>query len=155
MAENMPCDLNNMKYIVKEAEHLEKLGKLDEAFNAYTQFITRMEEYLSKVTDLSETHILKDELGVAYNNRGYIRYLAVDFDEAIKDYSHGLANNPKIACAYYNRGLIHYRMGRFYEAIADMQTCIELDPNFQDAKMCLDQAMKDRNNAQQSKHRNS
>ncbi|KAK3575996.1 hypothetical protein CHS0354_007534 [Potamilus streckersoni] len=97
----------------------------------------------------------KAQLGLAYNNRGYMRYLAVDFDKAIEDYSHGLANNPKLPCTYYNRGLIHYRMGRFNEAVADMQACIQLDPNFEDAKMCLDQAIKDRNNAKQSKHRNS
>ena len=50
----------------------------------------------------------------AYNNRGYLRYLAVDFDKASDDYTSCLKLDPKFTVAYYNRGMIHYRLGMQY-----------------------------------------
>ena len=47
-----------------------------------------------------------------YNTRGHIKYLWVDFDGAVKDYSEALSRDPLMAVAWYNRGQIHYRMGK-------------------------------------------
>nr|KAG8541847.1 hypothetical protein GDO81_028147 [Engystomops pustulosus] len=52
-----------------------------------------------------------DELAVAYNNRGQIKYFRVDFYEAIDDYTEAIRVNPKFEVPYYNRGLILYRLG--------------------------------------------
>ena len=40
-----------------------------------------------------------------------LRYLWVDFDEAISDYTEAIELDPTFAIAYYNRGQIHYRLG--------------------------------------------
>ena len=50
-------------------------------------------------------------LADAYNTRGHIRYLWVDFDEAIEDYTEATRRDPEFAVAYYNRGQVHYRLG--------------------------------------------
>ena len=54
---------------------------------------------------------LTEQLVDAYNTRGYIRYLWVDFDEAVQDYTEAIRRNPDFTVAYYNRGQIHYRLG--------------------------------------------
>ena len=45
------------------------------------------------------------------NNRGHLRYLNADFDEALEDYSEALKHDATLAEAYYNRGVIYYRIG--------------------------------------------
>ena len=52
-------------------------------------------------------------IALGYNNRGFIRYNRVDFDEAIEDYTDALKFDQSLYFTYYNRGLIHYRLGRF------------------------------------------
>ena len=47
----------------------------------------------------------------AFNNRGQVKYLRVDFDEAIEDYTAALKVDSDFAIGYYNRGQIHYRLG--------------------------------------------
>lgn len=51
------------------------------------------------------------ELSEAYNTRGHIRYLWVDFDRAVSDYTEAIGLDPGFAVAYYNRGQVHYRLG--------------------------------------------
>ena len=80
---------------------LEK-GELDESFKLFTQFIDDPE---------SPTH--PEELTDSYNSRGHIRYLWVDFDDAINDYTAAIERNPNLAVAHYNRGQVHYRLGEF------------------------------------------
>jgi len=52
------------------------------------------------------------QIGIGYNERGFVRYLKVDFVEAIADYSKALSYDPSLYFTQYNRGLIHYRLGR-------------------------------------------
>ena len=53
-----------------------------------------------------------EELVDAFNARGHIKYLWVDFDGAVEDYTEAIRRNPDFAVAYYNRGQIHYRLGK-------------------------------------------
>ena len=78
-----------------------------------------LEESCRLLTDLidsqSNEERLEDAEGLladAFNTRGHIRYLWVDFDEAIRDYTQAISRNPDFAVAYYNRGQVHYRLGR-------------------------------------------
>ena len=57
----------------------------------------------------SETRHL---VALSYNNRGQIKYLRVDFNEAVQDYSRAVEMDRELAVAYYNRGQIHYRVGK-------------------------------------------
>ena len=51
------------------------------------------------------------DLASAYNSRGQIRYLRVDFTEAVEDYTEAIGVHPSFEVPFYNRGLIHYRLG--------------------------------------------
>lgn len=53
-----------------------------------------------------------NKLATAYNNRGQIKYLRVDFDEAAEDYTTAIATDSRFEIPYYNRGLIRYRLGK-------------------------------------------
>lgn len=87
-----------------ESYHKAKLclenGELDESFKLFTAFI-----------DDPNSLRLDEELTDSYNARGHIRYLWVDFDDAIKDYTAAIKRNPDFAVAHYNRGQVHYRLG--------------------------------------------
>ncbi|KAK3087083.1 hypothetical protein FSP39_001399 [Pinctada imbricata] len=117
---------------------LEKEGNSAEALEKYTKFIN---ETTSKITK-SET----EKLALAYNNRGFLKYLQVDFDGAVEDYTASIQINNKAAITYYNRGTVHYRMSRFDKAISDMSRSLTLDPNFEPAKTALFHAEQDKIN---------
>jgi len=93
-----------MTEIERDLKHCEELclnGRLDEAFELYT-----------KVIDANSGHEnLTKMVAEAFNNRGQIKYLRVDFDEAIEDYTNAIELDKNFAVAYYNRGQIHYRLG--------------------------------------------
>ena len=72
-----------------------------------------------------------------------MKYMQVEFTDAVKDFSTALDFDPDLAAAFYNRGLIHYRLGRFTDAIKDMESTLKLDPAFESASLCLKQAKKD------------
>ncbi len=50
-------------------------------------------------------------LALAHNNRGHVKYMRVDFADAVDDYTMALELDDQFAVAYYNRGLVHYRLG--------------------------------------------
>ncbi|XP_018119528.1 tetratricopeptide repeat protein 32 isoform X3 [Xenopus laevis] len=54
-----------------------------------------------------------EDLAVAFNNRGQIKYFRVDFYEAMDDYTEAIQIKPSFEVPYYNRGLILYRLDRY------------------------------------------
>ena len=84
------------------------------SFKHFSEFIERQRSL--------ERPELKEQLVDAYNARGYIRYLWVDFDEAIEDYTEAIRRNPDFTVAYYNRGQIHYRLGAANRAVHCVST---------------------------------
>ncbi|XP_017548031.1 tetratricopeptide repeat protein 32 isoform X2 [Pygocentrus nattereri] len=85
-----------------------------------------------------------NELAIAYNNRGQVKYFRVDFYEAMDDYSEAIKINGRFEVPYYNRGLIRYRLGFFQDAESDFRKALEINANFEDAKQSLHQTMVDR-----------
>ncbi|XP_056125245.1 tetratricopeptide repeat protein 32 [Rhinichthys klamathensis goyatoka] len=83
------------------------------------------------------------DLAIAYNNRGQVKYLRVDFYEAMDDYTSAIQINSQFEVPLYNRGLIHYRLGFFKEAESDFRRALELNPGFKDAKESLSQTLLD------------
>lgn len=69
------------------------------------------------------------DLATAYNNRGQIKYLRVDFHEAIEDYSSAIEADSQFEIPFYNRGLIHYRLGKksMTPAVAFHNKCLIYD----------------------------
>lgn len=60
-------------------------------------------------------------LATAYNNRGQIKYLRVDFREAVDDYTSATQADSQFEVPFYNRGLIHYRLGKKKQQLSDRQ----------------------------------
>lgn len=87
----------------------------------------------------------KKAVSKALNNRGQIKYLRVDFDEAIEDYTKALELNNITEVLLYNRGLIHYRLGRYDQAIADFNNSLKIKPDFKDSIDALKIAEKEQN----------
>lgn len=82
-------------------------GQRQQALQHYNAFIDNWKaEY-----DASGVIINADKLAMAYNNRGQLHYLNVDFYLAIDDYTQAIKYDQNFAVAYYNRGQIHYRLG--------------------------------------------
>lgn len=79
-------------------------------------------------------------LARAYNSRGQVEYLCVNFFEAIYDYSQALKLDPDFSVALYNRGLIHYRLGQYSLALEDFERARRLDPGFRDVVQAIEAA---------------
>ncbi|XP_004582672.2 tetratricopeptide repeat protein 32 [Ochotona princeps] len=89
-----------------------------------------------------------EDLATAYNNRGQIKYLRVDFYEAMDDYTRAIEVCPSFEIPYYNRGLILYRLGYFDDALEDFKKVLDLNPGFNDATLSLKQTLLDKEEKQ-------
>ncbi|XP_031178435.1 tetratricopeptide repeat protein 32 isoform X1 [Sander lucioperca] len=109
------------------------------------QHFKRAEEMYSKFISscLQSRECEASDLAIAYNNRGQIKYLRVDFHEAVEDYTSAIQTDSRFEIAFYNRGLIHYRLGFFDHAKSDFQQALKLNPDFEDAKVSLQQTLLD------------
>ncbi|XP_030638134.1 tetratricopeptide repeat protein 32 [Chanos chanos] len=125
LLEEAHAEFNNKNF--KQAEEL------------YTQFIKSCNE-----TSKCDTN----DLAVAFNNRGQIKYLRVDFYEAMDDYTSAIKVNSQFEVPFYNRGLIRYRLGFFEDAESDFRKVLELNSNFEDARQSLEQTRLDREEKQ-------
>ncbi|EDV22396.1 Tetratricopeptide repeat protein 32 [Trichoplax sp. H2] len=116
-------------------------GQRQAALDSYTAFLDKWEPQRDAFGDTVNSYNKK--LAIAYNNRGQLHYLNVDFYLAMEDYSQALKYNQHFAVAYYNRGQIHYRLGSYQLAIQDLQRALAIEPNFEDARSNLMQARQD------------
>ncbi|XP_067400828.1 tetratricopeptide repeat protein 32 [Emydura macquarii macquarii] len=91
---------------------------------------------------------LARDLATAFNDRGQIRYLRVDFYEAMDDYTSAIRAQPEFEVPYYNRGLILYRLGYYDEALTDFRKVLALNPEFEDASLSLKQTILDKEEKQ-------
>jgi len=118
-----------------ENAHAEfKQRNFQSAEELYTAFI-------SSCLHMGECQASK--LAHAFNNRGQIKYFRVDFYEAMEDYTKAIETDGQFEVPYYNRGLIRYRLGFFEDAKSDFQQALQLNPDFQDAKISLQQTLLD------------
>ncbi|TRZ00490.1 hypothetical protein DNTS_004522 [Danionella cerebrum] len=120
------------------------LQKAHNEFN--TENYKRAEALYSQFIELctKSRYCSPHDLAVAYNNRGQVKYLRVDFYEAMDDYNEAIQMNCQFEVPLYNRGLIRYRLGFFKEAEDDFRRALELNPDFKDAKESLCQTLLDR-----------
>ncbi|XP_063170968.1 tetratricopeptide repeat protein 32 [Candoia aspera] len=109
----------------------------DRAEDLYSQYI-----HYCASSGMSK-HLCHD-LATALNNRGQIKYLRVEFYEAMDDYTSAIEAQPDFEIPYYNRGLILYRLGVFDEALKDFRKVLELNPKFEDASLSLRQTLLDK-----------
>ena len=92
--------------VYEEAKSLLNSEQLQDSCRLLTVFID----------DHRDSSELRSAVTDAYNSRGHIKYLNVDFPGAIADYSEALERDPSFAVAWYNRGQVLYRLGRPYQS---------------------------------------
>uniref|UniRef100_A0A4W6F2Y3 Tetratricopeptide repeat domain 32 n=1 Tax=Lates calcarifer TaxID=8187 RepID=A0A4W6F2Y3_LATCA len=80
-----------------------KKKNFKQAEELYTEFISSC---------LQSRKCTAGDLATAYNNRGQIKYLRVDFHEAVEDCTSAIQADSQFEIPFYNRGLIHYRLGK-------------------------------------------
>lgn len=120
--------------ILEDAQSEFKKQNFKQAEELYTKFISSC---------LRSRECEAGDLATAYNNRGQIKYFRVDFHEAVEDYTSALQADSQFEIPFYNRGLIHYRLGFFDDAKKDFQQALKLNPDFEDAKVSLQQTLVD------------
>lgn len=102
------------------AEH----GDLDKAIKIFTQAI-------------ESKKLSKENLAIAYNNRGSAWDDKGKAEQAVKDFSKAIQVNPEYDAAYYNRSYTLERQGRLPQAIKDMEKAVALVPDDPDFQMRL------------------
>ena len=68
-----------------------------------------------------------------YNNRGNVKIMLKQYQEAITDFNEAIKFNLNLDDAYYNRGIVKDKLGLYAEAIADFNEAIKLKPDRADA----------------------
>lgn len=91
--------------LYEKAKELLSSNRLEECHEVLTQLLDGSKD------GVSSTGLSSDQVADAYNTRGHVKYLWVDFDGAILDYTQAIRCDSSLAVAYYNRGQVHYRMG--------------------------------------------
>ncbi|XP_076612538.1 tetratricopeptide repeat protein 32 [Chaetodon auriga] len=124
----------DISQILEHAQSEFKRQNYKQAEELYTKFIASC---------LQSRQCEADDLATAYNNRGQIKYFRVDFHEAMEDYTSAIQTDSRFETPFYNRGLILYRLGFFDDAKSDFQQALKLNPDFEDAKVSLQQAILD------------
>ena len=79
--------------------------------------------------DESIKEVAREELAVAYYNRGNAYVKLKESERAMEDYSKAIELNPNLAEAYNNRGNGYYELEEYERAIEDYSRAIELNPN--------------------------
>ncbi|CAO0821748.1 Tetratricopeptide repeat protein [Desulfarculales bacterium] len=79
----------------------------------------------------------KENLAIAYNNRGSAYDDKGATDKAIKDFSKAIELNPKYDAPFFNRSHAYERKGSIAEAYSDMEKAALLEPDDQDFQQRL------------------
>ncbi|XP_008311277.1 tetratricopeptide repeat protein 32 [Cynoglossus semilaevis] len=120
--------------LLEHANSAFKMKNFIEAEKLYTRFITSCLQF---------RQCQAADLATAYNNRGQIKYFRVDFYEAVDDYTSAIQAKSEFEIPLYNRGVIHYRLGFFDKAKTDFEQVLKLNPEFEEAKVSLQQTLLD------------
>jgi|GEM_PF-5356519 len=70
----------------------------------------------------------KQDLAIAYNNRGFAKHQVNDDKAALIDFNKAIEIDPNFAAPYFNRGWRLYRAGNIDQGIADVKSAIRLEP---------------------------
>ena len=87
----------------------------------------------SKTFVQPQPQILSQLTAIDYNNRGFDKDDAGDYQGAIADYNQAIKLKRDYALAYYNRGISKRKLGDYQGAIADYNQAIKLKPDDADA----------------------
>lgn len=96
---------NSITVLYDRAKLLQSNGCHNDALKELNKVIGVAEQHKE------ETKSMKHLLSCAWNDRGHLKYLQVNFEDAISDYTRAIELDNDFAVPYYNRGQVHYRMG--------------------------------------------
>ena len=68
-----------------------------------------------------------------YFKQGWVKFIAGEYQEAIKNFTQVIKLNPRNADAYYVRGAAYTSLGNYQQAITDYDRAIGLRPKFAEA----------------------
>ncbi len=88
-------------------------------------------------TDYEKAVLVNPEYANAYNNRGSMKFRDADLTGAIADYTEAIRHHPHFCEAYCNRGMAYHKLGRYNEARLDYRMAMATNPDYQDARTCL------------------
>ena len=88
-------------------------------------------------TAIDSGKLSRENLAIAYNNRGSAWDDKRSSDKALKDYSKAIEINPNYDAAYYNRSFAYERKGQITLAFKDMERAVQLEPDDQDFQQRL------------------
>lgn len=82
---------------------------------------------------LAEPHLRHDNSEAAPDPmlEGHARSAALQ--EAVSDYDHALALNPRLVFAWFNKGIIYYGAGDYTSALQCFSEALKIDPSFGEA----------------------
>ncbi len=94
--------------------------------------LSELKKYSEAIAICTELIRTKPE-AYTYYNRGYLRYITGNKQEAISDFDKAIAINPQFPLAYYNRGTAKYDLSNKQEAISDFDKAIAINPQLAEA----------------------
>lgn len=95
----------SLAVVYERAKVLQAKRCHDDAMKELDKFIELAEECEEEQESLNRL------LARAWNDRGHLKYLQVDFYGAVDDFTQAIKLDNDFAVPFYNRGQIHYRMG--------------------------------------------
>lgn len=95
----------SLAVVYERAKVLQAKRCHDDAMKELDKFIELAEECEEEQESLNRL------LARAWNDRGHLKYLQVDFYGAVDDFTQAIKLENDFAVPFYNRGQIHYRMG--------------------------------------------
>ncbi len=90
-------------------------------------------EYYTKAIENWKWSDTKENLAVAYYNRGLVYGEKGEYDKEMEDYNKAIELKPDLAEAYINRGIVYSDKGEYDKAIEDYNKAIELKPDLAEA----------------------
>jgi tetratricopeptide (TPR) repeat protein len=72
----------------------------------------------------------KQNIPIAYNNRGLAYYDLKQYQAAIKDYDKAIQQDPDYVAALNNRGNSFYELAEYQRALTDFNQSLQLEPNY-------------------------
>lgn len=84
--------------------------------------------WVEAIADLTQILILDPSYWSAYHERAQLHILLRNIPEAIRDYSHLIAQDPQ-AKFYYQRGVLYYHSDQWVESLEDFNQVLSLDPS--------------------------
>ncbi len=104
-------------YFLKDVDEIP--GMDEDTFD----FMTEYYSFFQVTTDIGLSHIIHNNLGIAYDTAGMYREAFTEFEEALK-------LDPDYIEAHNNLAVIYDRMGRNDKAIGELQKVLGLNPGY-------------------------